>query len=254
MAAAPYVSMSGADLTARMLQAIGVVGIGSTPNGTQTQLAYEQANLCIDGWGADRNMIFRVAVTDFPLVADLQVYTVGPGGDFDIPRPVKIQDAGMVFNKDTSNEWEQQIAVLDDDQWASTPLKRMTGIAWPQAVWPEMTFPLINLYVVPIPQGITAWLRIYCATVLDLLDVADPNAMYAFPPAYLEFLILDAAKALLIYYPRQMGREFYDRHAQAETRIKSTNVYVPVCSIPLQIPRGRRLITSSQFFANPYEQ
>lgn len=39
-----------------------------------------------------------VAREVFPLTADLGVYTIGPGGDFDTTRPVKLSGAGILLN------------------------------------------------------------------------------------------------------------------------------------------------------------
>ena len=54
-------------------------------------------NNMISGWQAQYGTVIAVERTIFPLVADKQTYTIGLGGDFNVPRPITIPGAGLLL-------------------------------------------------------------------------------------------------------------------------------------------------------------
>lgn len=69
-------------------------------------------------------MIFNVARNVYPLVSGQQAYTIGPGGNFNPPRPIWIQDAGIISTTSALQPLELPMAILSDDEWAGLSIKR----------------------------------------------------------------------------------------------------------------------------------
>lgn len=60
--------------------------------------ALRRLNNMISGWRTHSLIVLAVERFVFPLVTNKQTYTIGPGGDFDVPRPITISGAGLWLN------------------------------------------------------------------------------------------------------------------------------------------------------------
>src|SRR5690242_5956509 len=89
--AVPGTQYTSLDLIKSALRLAGVLGTGETPSAAEGQDALVILNQMLDSWNAERLMIYTVARQVFSLVANKQAYTLGSGGDFDTPRPPKIE-------------------------------------------------------------------------------------------------------------------------------------------------------------------
>ena len=55
-------------------------------------------NNMVSGWRTQFGTVVAVERTIFPVVANKQTYTIGLGGDFNVPRPVTVVGAGLWLN------------------------------------------------------------------------------------------------------------------------------------------------------------
>ena len=94
------------DLITRALRLIGVVAEGEPVSADQGQTGLDGLNDMIDSWNAERQAIYTTTSNDFPFVLGQQSYTLGDGGDFDIPRPARIDGMSAILLFDTSNPVE----------------------------------------------------------------------------------------------------------------------------------------------------
>lgn len=60
--------------------------------------ALRRLNNMVSGWRTQYQTVLAVTRTIFPLVENQQTYTIGLGGDFNVPRPNKITGAGLWLN------------------------------------------------------------------------------------------------------------------------------------------------------------
>lgn len=228
------------EIVTMMFRAIGVVGAGQSASGTKLNEGCLAINLLIDQWKAQRNMIYAVNRTTVDFVANQLAYTIGPGADIDIPRPLAIQNASVELQ--STPPYEFGIGVLDDNEYAAVALKQLGGSLYPVAVYLDNSFQSpegwgqIKLVWIPNGGQPAAKLVLYCATAVEPFDPADTSTTYRFPPAYLNAIILGGADALLTYYPRPMDQKFYDRLKDALAAITTTNQYVPTLGIDPAIP------------------
>ena len=63
-------------------------------------------NQMLDAWQIDRLLVFTIAIQDFPFVSTKQTYTMGSGGDFNVPRPARIERASIVLLSNPTNPLE----------------------------------------------------------------------------------------------------------------------------------------------------
>jgi hypothetical protein len=187
----PGTTMTGLNLIKSAMRLIGVLSSGENPSDAEANDALAILNQLIDAWQIQRLMIYtvnRVALDTngdpLTLEADQQDYTVYSSGDFDIPRPVRIEKASVVLTSGDTPV-EIPIPILDEQQWRAVSVKNVSG-ALPTAVYDDGGFPFRTLSYWPIPNvgGLQAVL--YCWTQLQ--QFADLVTEFAFPKGYLKAL------------------------------------------------------------------
>ncbi|MCA6395488.1 MAG: hypothetical protein IM606_09890 [Cytophagales bacterium] len=141
------------NLITDVLLDMGVIADQETPTSSQSVGALVKLNDLIESWNLDPQKLYGATEFIIPFVANKATYTIGIGGDLNVPRPNGVF-AAFVRNTTATPSQQQDIpiTILNDQQWADIPVKGMTG-TFPYAVWFNMTNPLITAYVTPIPTG-----------------------------------------------------------------------------------------------------
>lgn len=156
--------MTARDLITRALRLIQVVGDGETPSASEASDALTVLNELIDTWATQRLTVRGVTRRLFTLAGGAAGYTVGPGGDLDMPRPTRLEAAGLVSGSGAQAA-ETELEVYTDEQYRALPFKAQTG-ARPVGVWLDRTaYPLASLAVFPVLSE-AATLAIYSAEAL----------------------------------------------------------------------------------------
>lgn len=85
------------ELITGSLRLINAVGVNESPTADDMDVSLKAFNGMLDSWSAERLGIFTINPYYFPLIADQQHYTLGSGGDWDIDRPMQIQQAYVSY-------------------------------------------------------------------------------------------------------------------------------------------------------------
>jgi hypothetical protein len=164
------VTKTVADFLTATLKLINAIAKSETPSPDEFQDSLDRFRSMLDTWAADRLTIFSVVPTTFPLLAGKQSYSIGLGGaDFNVPRPLWIENAGIISTANALQPFELPVRVLDDSEWASITIKNVASqLAW--YLWYDYAFqgPLGwgNIKVWPIPTASTTQLVLYLPTPL----------------------------------------------------------------------------------------
>lgn len=198
------------DLITRAMRLIGSLASGETPSGAEATDGLDVANGMLDTWQAERLMIFSTqrVVNDsnnvpLTLVAGQQTYSLGTGGDFDIPRPARIDNYSVINIANISQPLELPIQELTDYEWQNVPTKNIQS-ALPVSVWNDGNYPLMNLWYWPIPNT-QVLVALYLWQALQ--EFADLTTEYTFPPAYYECLVYNLADRFIAEYPGNYAQE-----------------------------------------------
>ena len=81
----------------------GVLGQGQIATATDTNNALTRCNWMLSEWNRKRWLIYNLVDTLIPCTGQIS-YTVGPGGDFDIPRPDRLEDGCYLRQGSSTNE------------------------------------------------------------------------------------------------------------------------------------------------------
>ena len=167
-------------------------------------------NGMLDTWQIERLMLFAQAriVSDvlgnpFQLVGGQQSYSVGTNGDFNIPRPARIDHIGIINLNNPNQPLELPLDVLTSDQWQVIPVKNIQS-ALPTVVWNDLQFPYMNLSYWPVPNtqlgtALYPWVAI--------TQFADLVTDYTFPPGYNEAIRYNLAARLMAEFPGNYAQQ-----------------------------------------------
>ena len=176
-------SNTALDLISSSLRLCNVLAAGEVCPIDTANDALQVFNDMVDSWNTMRLAIFTTRSDDFPLVLGQQSYTLGPGGDFDFPRPPRIDGMSAILLYDPSNPVEVPIVMYTVDQWQNqVPVKEVTG-SFPLICYDDGGFPLRTLNMWPIQStGVVNNVRIYSWQALT--GAAALNTVISVPPGY----------------------------------------------------------------------
>jgi hypothetical protein len=149
-------------------------------------------------WNRKRWLVFH----DIELVkvsTGAQSYSVGPGGDFNTPRPDRLEAAFFrQFPQASGQAVDYPLQILQSrEDYNQVVLK--TLVSWPAFIFYDSAFPLGFVYPWPIPQGSTYELHL---TVKDTLPTFSSYVQTVnLPPEYFEALWSNLTIRLGAIYP-----------------------------------------------------
>jgi len=195
--------MTGLDLISSAMRLIGALASGETPTAAEANDGLSCLNDMLDSWQAERLMIFTISIQEFPLVPGQQVYTMGPGGNFNTARPAKIERMSIVSLQNPTQPLELPITMYTDRDWQHVPVKVGITSTLPLNVYDDGAYPLRNLSFWVIPNIVNN-VRIYSWNALN--NFPDLVTDITFPPAYKEAIRYNLAARLIAEMPGEYAQ------------------------------------------------
>lgn len=212
--------MTAFDLITSALRLAGVLANNETPSLDDANQGLSVLNDMIDAWNAERNAIFTTRSDDFPFVLGQQVYTLGTGGNFNMPRPARIDSMSSILLNDPANPVEVPIAMYTVDEWQTqVPVKVVTG-TFPLICYDDGGFPFRTLNFWPIPTQQPNSCRIYSWQALGAQTL---TSQVTFPPGYAEGLRYNLAVRLGAEFAAPVSTVVVQLAIQGLARIKTMN-------------------------------
>lgn len=179
----PGLHPTALDIIKSAMRLIGAIDPGEEPEGPEAQDALEILNQMVDSWNIERLMIYGLEMNEFPLVVGQQTYTLGTNGDFDMPRPTRIEAMGLVnINSNPAMPMEIPMYMLSLDDWEQIPVKSIAS-TYPLYVYDDGSIPFRNLNFWIVPT-IVSNVRIY--SWVNLSQFTDLTTPLDFPPGYIK--------------------------------------------------------------------
>jgi len=224
-------------LTARQLitaalRLIGVVQQGENPTADDMAVVEQALNIMTDSWSNDRLAIFSVNPYNFSLIAGQQNYTLGPGGDWNITRPMNIEQAYVHYATNVGAQIiDLPMMELNDAQWANIAVKSTTS-TFPMRFYDNGNYPLRTISFWPVPnqvQQVTLWLW---QPLIDFASLDDPCS---FPPGYERAFKYNLAVECAPEFGKQIPPEIAQVAIESLREIKNRNNPVQVMMSPAGI-------------------
>ncbi len=199
------------------LRMIGQLGPGRGAGPAELVDALGVLNRMLDAWSTERLNVYTIRPDVYNLIAGQQTYTIGPGGDFNAPRPVRIEEANLR-------------PALNPDQ--RVPLEVKSGLDWSRQNLPPVTstMPGTLYYDAQAPLGnIRLWPVPLYADQLELFtwqQLGQFNAVsdtVALPPGYADAIASNLACKLAPEWGRPIRPDVYQMAVDSKARIQSLN-------------------------------
>ena len=218
---------SGNEIITQALRLITFLGVGQTATGPDAVDALAVANRMLASWRIERLMAFSIdRVTGLSLVVAKQSYTVGPGGDWDMVRPVKIERASLHYEPNGSDLEYPFSKPLNETQWQAISDKD-TESTIPYLIWYDTDFGSNGrgtCHLWPVPSASAHEVILYVWNPLGTLALATD---LAFPPGYEEAILYNLAVRLAPEFGVSANQDIKDLAKQLKGNIKVLNKRTP---------------------------
>ena len=203
-------------ITDAMIQ-IGALDPSEAIDAAPAAAALRELNRMVSSWSNESLMIYTVDRTVFNLVGGTQSYTLGVGGTFNTPYPVRPGQINLVSV--VVNGVEIPIEVINDEQWRDITVKTVTS-TFPLRVWANGNHPLDVLYFWPVP---TLSNQLIMSVWGQITAFPDINQTVTLPQGYEDAIVANLALRLSPGYGIQPSPVLTQIAQSAKARIKAMN-------------------------------
>ena len=175
----------------------GLILAGQGINPSEQQEILDITNHFVDGLKLEILMFQFMIATTVAVQANKSVYSVGPGQDWDIERPEKIDDAGFVLQYNQGEtESELPLSIVISFEQYKNIVAKQTQSSFPLLLYYQATTPYGSATLWPVPnvdsasdQG--AYVRLYTPGYMqEFTSLDDPLIV---PHGYREFMVYNLA-------------------------------------------------------------
>lgn len=173
------------------MRLLGLVQVNEVPSDSDMEVALDSLRGMIDSFANNRLLVYDISQFVFTTTG-AQTYTMGPGEDIDIERPLNIERAYARLNGNSLQQLDIAMQSLTYEQYSGISVKN-TASTFGFAFYNDGNYPISNLSLFPIPAAgnqIILWLR------EPLLNFDDINALVTYPPGYERFFRFNLAVEL----------------------------------------------------------
>lgn len=209
---------TGTSLFTRSLRMLGILGSGQSPTTNQLADGLVAINALLDSWRTENLFTYATVETLLTLTSAKQTYTVGTGGDVNIVRPVKFDDAFV-----TQSSVDSGVDIITRDEWDAISFKTDSSPI-PEKIFynPTMAGSLGTLYVFPVPSAANVLHLISWVPFAQLVAMTDTITL---PPGYDRAISASLAIEIAPEYPGStVTPELVGIAREAKGNIKRTNI------------------------------
>jgi len=175
-------AVTARDLITDALQTLGVYDSASPLTDADAQFGLKKLNQLMDMWSNMSLACFAVLEQSAQLIPGQAAYTIGPGGNFDMVRPISIlTDPGTAYVQDTNGN-NYPMSVVPRDKW-NLYSNRSSIITsnFPNVLFYDPQFPLGVINITPFPN--LAY-TMFWDSYAQLSDFSDLQVNLSLPPGY----------------------------------------------------------------------
>ncbi len=181
------------------LQLLGVYDPSEGLTGADSELGMAVGNDMLDSWSNESLSCYAIQEQSFPLVPGKQSYTIGPGGNINQTRPLRIIGSpGSCYVQD-GNGNNYNLNTVTRQRWNMIGNRDPSVVTsnFPDTLFYDPQFPLGVLNFNPTPSSsYTAFIDSY----LQLTDFATLASVVSLPPGYVMALKTNLALCLKPYF------------------------------------------------------
>lgn len=206
------------ELIKSSLRLVGVLAAGEEPQANIAQDAFLSFKMFLKSWSVNYLMVPKVTIESFSILGGQQSYTIGPSGDMNTTRPMKIKEISIKINTGPQAQ-ELPVKIFNYQEWQSNISNKEMTSEIPIYAYVEESSPLMKVYLWPVPTSTTNIL-IYSQGSIEQTN--NINATITLPTGYEEAIVYNFALRMAAEYGREVKpivKEIAD-----QTRLSLENV------------------------------
>lgn len=192
----------------------GILESGETATADEINDGLSVLNDVIEGWNTGTLSVWQSANQAFPLIAGQSTYTIGTGGDFNTPRPVRIEGAYT-----TVQGVDFPIRIIDQLEFNLIPLKTMQ-----QQIPLEMVYqndmPLGRIILWPTPSAVV---NLTLSLQTQITAIPNTSTVITYPPGANKALRYTLAVELAGEFGTQVPQVVMQTYMQCVADYKRAN-------------------------------
>jgi len=225
-------SYTARDMVNLAARSAGILGVGQTILPQDISDIFAMLNGMLAQWSRRRWLIWHLLDIFVPTTGGQQRYSIGTRGDYDFPRPDRLEAAYFrQYTNGSPNFVDFPLDILQSmEDYSQIALKKL--LSWPQAVFYDSAFPIGYIYPVPIPQvqGIFE-LHVLIKDTLNQFPTVDSNVNL--PPEYFEAIWTNLTMRICALYPGAIMNELTAGLAKASLNtIRNANTQISRLRMP----------------------
>lgn len=215
------------DIIELALKATNVLGVGQVAAAEDMTDAFNILNMMMAQWQRQRLNVYHLVNTAVTATGAVS-YTVGPGQDFDIPRPAAIESAFFRQQAGTPQPVDYPLNIIRArEDYNRIAVKHLN--AFPQFAFYDSAYPVGNLFIWPIPNN---QYEIHISTLVELQRFQSMDDVIQLPDEYKDALFWNLARRLCPMYGQPISQDLKDMARQSLSVIESTNAQFASLRMP----------------------
>lgn len=218
------------------LRAAGILSIGQSANAQDYTDCFDALNAMLGVWARKRWMIFNL-IDVHAVSTGAQSYTIGPGGDFNTPRPDRLEAAffrQVVQSQPNNIDYPLTIINARED-YNDIALKSL--VSWPTYVFYDASFPMGRIFPWPIPQA--GLYDMHLTLKFPLAQFTSLTQQIQLPPEYTEAIWSNLAIRIGAIYPGVELTQAIEALAKSSmATIRGANAQIGKLDMPSGLVRG----------------
>jgi hypothetical protein len=224
-------------LIVQSLKAAQVLGVGQTPDASDSADALQQLNQMLASWQRKRWLVYGTLTTGL-VSTGATTYSVGPTGDFPIPRPDRIESAYIRFlNGSGPVTVDVSLALINSrEDYNKITVKNLT--TFPSGVFYDNNVGngLGTAYFWPIPPA--SQYQMFITTLSQLQFFSNLNQAIAMPFEYIDAMQWSLAARLRPFYGMPPDPTITGLALSSLNVLRNANAQVPSLTMPAGVPGG----------------
>lgn len=203
----------------RSMRLAGVIGKGETPDADESADGLVALNAMLDSWKLDRLFVYRITENSFTLNVGFNSYTVGPGGNFNMDRPVKVEDSCFILLSNI------QYAVNVVDEATFTAQQTVGQSQMPRVLYYDPASPLGTIFFDYKPDQAY---NFHLKSRVSLQQFSTLTTVLTLPPGHEQAIVFSLAEVFGVEFGVTIPPKVEQIAVQSRAAIKRVNKPSPV--------------------------
>ncbi|MGJ0528216.1 packaged DNA stabilization gp4 family protein [Burkholderia gladioli] len=223
------------DLITLALKDIGALGVGQPISPEDTMDALATLNMMLGQWQGERLSVYHLVDTAIQSTG-AQSYTVGTGGDFNVPWAYTVNAAYARLSNGTANPIDYDLTIIKArEEYARIALKQLAS--FPSFAFYDSAWPLGNLIMYPVPNNT---FELHIVTMQQLPQFATPADDVNLPPEYMAAIRYGLACYAAPSYQLEPTAALVRLAMNAKRVVKRMNVQIQSMRMPRSLMSKQR--------------